>query len=401
MKTMKVALLATAALAAVSVSARADDTAAIKAQLEALTARIAQLEAAPAAPMGYSLLTISEGTATAVPGLEETDPTYGDKATVIGVMPTADVPASASIEWSGYVRAAIVNYNYKNESTKDDSTDVITRGQLKVVGKTDTAVGEVGVKVGLRAEGSTLDTKPTFVSNEYWGWWAMTPEITFGGGYSGSLGNIGYGYDGACNCYITDSAEVSLNPGDAHQLRLSWASGPMSAAVAVEDATGEKRFGSDADSIGVAGEVKYSGDVFSGEISGVYHDNGGSSFHTDSWQAGAGLGFSLGDMASLSIGGAMGQVSDGQDFWSASALLSANLSDTIHAEISYGVKEYDEHVKPLPVIGPVGFDNTGILAGIYYEPVSQLTLGLEGEYRKTDDVFRHATTLDFVTVWRF
>ena len=61
MKTMKVALLATAALAAVSVSARADDTAAIKAQLEALTARIAQLEAAPAVPVGYSLLTISEG----------------------------------------------------------------------------------------------------------------------------------------------------------------------------------------------------------------------------------------------------------------------------------------------------------------------------------------------------
>ncbi len=69
MKTMKVALLATAALAAVSVSARADDTAAIKAQLEALTARIAQLEAAPAVPVGYSLLTISEGTPTVVPGL--------------------------------------------------------------------------------------------------------------------------------------------------------------------------------------------------------------------------------------------------------------------------------------------------------------------------------------------
>ena len=70
MKTMKVALLASAALAAVSVSARADDTAAIKAQLEALTARIAQLEAAPAVPIGYSLLTISEGTTTEIPGLE-------------------------------------------------------------------------------------------------------------------------------------------------------------------------------------------------------------------------------------------------------------------------------------------------------------------------------------------
>ncbi len=101
MKTMKVALLATAALAAVSVSARADDTAAIKAQLEALTARIAQLEAAPAVPTGFSLLTISDATATVVPGLGVSSKQLaheGDKATVIGILPTADAPASASIE---------------------------------------------------------------------------------------------------------------------------------------------------------------------------------------------------------------------------------------------------------------------------------------------------------------
>ncbi len=108
MKTMKVALLATAALAAVSVSARADDAAAIKAQLEALTARIAQLEAAPAVPAGFSLLTVSEGTATKVPGLDSNSPndrTVGDKVTVMGIMPTADAPAETTLEWSGFVRA--------------------------------------------------------------------------------------------------------------------------------------------------------------------------------------------------------------------------------------------------------------------------------------------------------
>jgi hypothetical protein len=68
MKTMKVALLATAALAAVSASARADDTAAIKAQLEALTARIAQLEATPALA-GYQPMTVSTQDAIVVPGL--------------------------------------------------------------------------------------------------------------------------------------------------------------------------------------------------------------------------------------------------------------------------------------------------------------------------------------------
>ena len=121
MKTMKVALLATAALAAVSVSARADDTAAIKAQLEALTARIAQLEAAPAVPVGFSLLTVSEATQTVVPGLEVLSKDRagsGDKATVIGILPTADAPASTTIEWSAYVRAAIVYVDYGDVSIR-------------------------------------------------------------------------------------------------------------------------------------------------------------------------------------------------------------------------------------------------------------------------------------------
>ncbi len=146
MKTMKVALLATAALAAVSVSARADDTAAIKAQLEALTARIAQLEAAPAAPVGFSLLTVSRQDAMVVPGLPEEDSGYiNKKATVISVMPTADVPATTTIEWSGYVRAAIVYHDF--DAGDDDEYDVHAKASLKVVGKTDTAVGEVGARM--------------------------------------------------------------------------------------------------------------------------------------------------------------------------------------------------------------------------------------------------------------
>ena len=235
MKTMKVALLATAALAAVSVSARADDTAAIKAQLEALTARIAQLEAGPAVPTGFSLLTISEGAATVVPGSEVLNKdavAEGGKATVIGIMPTADLPATTTIEWSGYVRAAII---YTSVDGPDDY-DVKTRGQITVVGKTDTAVGEVGAKVTLRANADGLGDV-SYVSPTAWGWWAMTPEWTVGGGYQGSLGNIGYGYDGACSCYYTDNADVAMNPGDVTQMRLSFASGPLSMGLAIEDAS--------------------------------------------------------------------------------------------------------------------------------------------------------------------
>ena len=70
MKVMKLALLGTAALAAVSVSARADDLSALKAQIEALQADVAALQAAPSVPAGYSLMTVSEGDRIVVPGLE-------------------------------------------------------------------------------------------------------------------------------------------------------------------------------------------------------------------------------------------------------------------------------------------------------------------------------------------
>jgi hypothetical protein len=401
MKTMKVALLATAALAAVSVSARADDAAAIKAQLEALTARIAQLEAGPALPVGYSLLTITEGQATKVPGLDDNDNDtnlYGDKATIISILPTADAPASTTIEWSGYVRAAIV---YDDDQGSQADTDVLTRGQLKVVGKTDTAVGEVGARVQLRVNADGYGDK-NFISNEHWGWWAMTPELTLGGGYTGSLGNIGYGYDGACNCYYTDNADVAFNPGDVTQMRLSWASGPLSFGVALEDATSATaNFGGGGSSLGGAAEIKYSGDAFNAEISGVYHDGGdfvGVVQSDDSWQVGAGAGFSLGDMASISAAVATGHVRTNQDFWGFSILASADLSDAMHAEIAYGMKDYSGTAFVGWVPNP---DLYSVLGGIYYDPVDQLTIGLEAEYINPDGSTNNTVTVDLVTVFRF
>lgn len=430
MKTMKVALLATAALAAVSVSARADDTAAIKAQLEALTARIAQLEASPAVPTGFSLLTVSEGTQTVVPGLEVLNKDRagsGDKATVIGILPTADAPASTTIEWSGYVRAAIVYVDYgKQEVTYDDGSgsytndydddiDVYARGQLKVVGKTDTAVGEVGVQMRLRTDfdgnsglyfdetNNTVNAGRYVYAKEAWGWWAMTPELTLGGGYTGSLGNIGYGYDGACNCYYTDNADVGFDPGDTSQMRLSYASGPFSMAIALEDASGGGSWFGDVgpsdESLGAAAEIKYSGDSFNGEISGVWRE-GGDSDSDDSYRIGAGVGFSLGDIASLSIGAQMGSDTSDADFWGASILASMNLSDTSHIEVAYGHKEYDSGVA----------DVDAVLVGLYYDPVDQLTIGLEGEWIRNSSYEGTGTTnygknttwqIGVVTVFRF
>jgi hypothetical protein len=396
MKTMKLALLGTAALAAVTVSARADDVAALKAQLEALNARVAQLEAAPAVPAGYQLLTITEADTSSAPANLLDEPAYRNpikSVTRIGILPTADAPASTVIEWSGFVRAALVYSDVEDDADGDDEDiDVLSRGQIQVVGKTDTAVGEVGVQMRVRGNFDGSGNATAQIPDGTYGWWQMTPELQFAGGYIGTLGNIGYGYDGACTCEYTDNADVSFNPGDTTQLRLTYASGPLSMAIALEDATGTGSGysglgGSVDDSLGAAAEFKYTGDTFNGEISAFWHE--GAPGFGDVWGVGAGVGFALGDIANVSLGTQFGEYNTGVDFWRASILFGFNLTDAVRAEIAGGYTDDDA----------AGNEVVAVLAGLYYEPVSQLRLGLEGEWFETGN--DETIVVDFVTRWSF
>jgi hypothetical protein len=489
---MKMALMAGAAIAVSTAVAHADELTDLKAQVEALNARVAAMETAPSVPSGYQLLAISKGEAMQVPGMlgSDRDRVQTDRATIISVMPTADAPAGTTISWSGYVRAAVVYAGAEADATlkryytdasgvrtlvtklkgsanSDDDWDVKARGQLRVVATTDTAVGEVGVELKMRADFNGNGPGDVYMKTA-WGYWAMTPELTLGGGYAGSLGNIGYGYDGACTCYYTDNADLAFDPGDTTQMRLSYASGPFSMAIAIEDSGLNNGFGNDnnynnGQNLGVAGEIKYSGDTFSGEISGVYrsvNDDDYSVFvgtgplgvvsynpNIDAlWQVGAGLGFNLGDIASISLAAAFGSGpyqevdSSGDivasypvnnDWWGVTGLASANLSDSVHAELGAGYKhrEGDSHVgydldgdKTWKYNG-FDYETWGVLAGLYYTPVDQLTIGLEGEWytsstnisrkgiegvendntglKDTLDVNYDNWTVDLVSVWRF
>ena len=488
MKSIKLALLGGAALAVTAAAAHADDLDALKAQIEALNARVAAMEAAPAVPAGYSLLAISEGPLSQTPGLPMTNKqmaAYGNQATYISVLPTADAPAGATITWSGYARAGLVYYHYDDESKYEltatnsgnsftfseedngDDVDVLARGQLRVTASTDTAVGEVGVDIRLRANFDGNGAGDVY-SDVAWGYWAMTPELTFGGGYAGSLGNIDYGYDGACTCYYTDNADVDFDPGDTTQLRLSYTSGPFSMAIALEDATVNDKWVGESgnkpdynDQLGVAGEIKYSGDVVNGEISGVWRGRDTDRDYSfsygvrtygwepdDLWQIGVGLGFALGDMASLSLAAAYGEgpfqsvapnsspaggkitssLPVNNSWWGMSALASANLSDAVHAEIGVGYKERELdklNIVSLDALweGSGDYNSFGVLGGIYFDPVDQLTLGVEAEYWTNEtnyDLRNPINTLgnplqykadldatsdnfqvDFVSVWRF
>ncbi len=116
------------------------------------------------------------------------------------------------------------------------------RGRLDVTGTTDTAVGEVGASMSFYGDfdnngddyGGSFTTNSASVYMDYaWGWWKMTPELTFAGGYNGSLATIGYGMRKINDAYISRGG-VGVDGGDFTQMRLSYASGPLGVAIALE-----------------------------------------------------------------------------------------------------------------------------------------------------------------------
>ena len=431
MKVMKLALLGTAALAAVSVSARADNLSDLKAQIEALQADVAALQAAPSVPAGYSLLTMSEAPAIVVPGLEVRD-SNAKSATVntIGVLPTADVPASTVIQWSGSVRAAIVyddvDYDLApvvgEAGVDDNNLHLKARGRLDVTGTTDTAVGEVGAAISFYGDfdnnmtddiGFTTNSASVYMDYA-WGWWKMTPELTFAGGYNSSLATIGYGIRKINDAYISRGT-VGVDGGDFTQLRLSYNSGPVGVAVALEHTDEGDNIASYAGGpFGVAAEVTYSGDVFNAEIAGFLRDadsNGaGAGGKVTQSQIGLGIGAKLSDMFDISAAGSFGNnvwYTDGNgeqwigDGWEVSAAIVATLSDSVSAEIGAGWSSYDYDFAAGDTT-----DRVAVAGGVYWSPVSQLKMGAQASWVSVDETLaaeQESDTLKaaFVTWWNF
>jgi hypothetical protein len=421
MKMIKIALLGTAALAAVSVSARADNLSDLKAQIEALNARVAAVETAPAVPAGFSLMTMTTAEALVIPGLDA-DKNYGKTSTQFGILPTADVAAAPStvISWSGYVKAALVYRGYGSAVTgsvtgingagvvattnflKQNTFDVQVKSGFAVSGKTDTAVGEVGAKIAVAGNwtkdwnndnrvGYNGDAQATLTTDGVWGYWKMTPELTLGGGYGGSLSGNGYGYDGACSCNFTGDGSGGYGLPDVTQMRLSYASGPLAFAVALEDGGSNFVGPTYSNGFGVAAEMKYSGDTLSGELSAGWQQAVGFGAE-DRWVVDAGLGFSLGDVGKISAAAGIGSghaVAD--DFTKASIFASINLASSAHAELGVSHIWRDG----------ANNDTTGIGGGIYYDPASQLTIGLEAQYNANEAPNTDQTVVDLVSIFRF
>ncbi len=438
MKMMKWALLGGAAVAVTATAAQADDLSALKAQIETLQSRVSQLEAQPQAslPSGYSLMSIRDGQGTfeGVAPERSADKVRDESGFTLSVLPTADAAPAAEVSVSGEIRTALLYTDFLD----DDNADINVRGRLFIKGKADTAVGEVGGYFRLQANGGGdfRDYSESAKINKAYGWWKFAPAWELMAGYNDNTGALQVGWDWLAATGPTRSFGPS-NPVN-EQMRLTYSSGPLSFAIAVEDpdnfsssVTTTERIGfsdTDGDGIQDVGEpdvmgavtststrdtsdipnvqayAMYSTDSFTGQLVGLYQsDDFGDN---DDWAIGGGATVGLSDMFQLTAGAVFGEGTSSyannlgpltvdEEFWGASVGLLANLSDDTRLELGIGYEDYD-----------LAGEALGFGGGVYWDPVSQVTLGVGATYidfkdaATSDDVIGDESSLEvFFGTW--
>jgi hypothetical protein len=406
MKMMKWALLGSAALAVTATAARADDLSALKAQIEALQTRVSQLEAQPQAsmPSGYSLMALRDGQGTYDGIVPER---YGDRIRedsgfTLSVVPSADVAPVAEVSVSGEIRTALIYTdadsdpltinNTQNEDFHGrDNLDVANRGRIFVKGKVDTAVGEVGGYFRLEASGggNFSDYSESVKMNKAYGWWKFAPEWELMAGYNDNTGALQTSYD-----WLVSSIPIAtVGPSNVNneQFRLTFTSGPLAFAISVEDPDSENGIASKrhnyfytnsnpdrSDLPNLQAYLMYSSDAFTAQVVGLVQDDKWG--HDTDWAIGGGATVGVAEHFTLLAAAVVGQgtssyannvapITADEDFWGASAGVIANIAEDTRVELGVGYEDYDH--------AGTAF---GVNGGLFWDPVSQVTLGLGATY---------------------
>jgi len=396
MKMTKWALLAGAALAVTATAARADDLSALKAQIEALQSRVSQLEAQPQAamPSGYSLMAIRDGQGTYEGVLPErnADMVRDSSGFTLSVLPTADAAPAAEVSVSGEIRTALIytddslefNDDFNGPGADDfdeseDNLDVKVRGRIFIKGKADTAVGEVGGYFRLQADGggNFSDYSENTKMNKAYGWWKFAPNWEFMAGYNDNTAALQVGWD-----WVAASGPVSsFGPSNANneQMRLTYTSGPLSFAISLEDADHDQYGNSDLPN--AQAYLMYSSDAFTAQVVGLVQDD---DFGDDlDWALGGGGTVGISDGFQITAGAVVGEGTSlyannigpdtfDSDFWGASVGLIAHLSEDTRLELGAGYEDYDQDQG--------SSDAFGVGGGVYWDPVSQVTVGAGATY---------------------
>ena len=426
-KWLRRALLGGVAMTVMAAGAQADELSALKAQLEALQARVATIESRGAAlPEGVSLITFERGSSALLNhelfDNKLLDRTPDSRGVTIAITPTADLPApTTSIELSGYVRAVALWHSTDFNSAGVPAPgadlrdfDIWARGQINVAMATDTAVGRITGGIQLRGNmgynsGARANTyTPSTEMRTAWATWQMTDALSLTFGQTGQIATL------SNVSYATIATPVGLDNSRRPQFRLTYNSGPVNFRFGIEDpsqADMNITWPQTTSMPDIAASLGFNAGMFgfrAGAEVGKVANSIGTRRKTG-WLANAGINMDLGSMARVGIGGAYtkGLACDslvtagsgvGMAFapglscynggnlgvnlmkaWALQSNLTFNMTENVTMLLSTG---YLKTKNGLPADLRSAWSVNGALA---WRPVEALQFGVEGGYYRYKD----------------
>jgi hypothetical protein len=378
-KTIKTGLLATAALAAVSTLAHADALADLKAAIAGLNINDAASQASVQVPRGYRVN----------PTADSTD------------APAAVEEPFVEVKVSGYIKTGFIYSQVKTNG--DDKADFDVEGGVNVKGSVQSALGEVGATIQAKwdiAEASTNAATFALRDDGLIGFWQFADAMKLEMG-RGNAGRFENGIDkNTRRIWTVQNRRIrSENAGNGFFDRdaynafagLAYASGPLALQVRFHDATRGVGAGlnADDDALGVSGKAVYAGEVVGFEVAGGYWGEDGAANLPLAQQTGvkyligAGTELNFIEGVPVSFGAQYGELHNGAQSIKLSGSFGLTLTDTIAAGFGGGWTR----ISNTPVGMPNTPNNTSgdheelvAVGGVYYSPMSYLTLGLEGDW---------------------
>ncbi len=385
--TIKTTLLASAALVAVSTSAQAESILDLKSAFDSISNRDVMSQTALQVPTSFKIYPVADAS--------------GDVA--------VDEPF-VEVKTSGYIKTGYIFSEIKDGSPADKSSDIDVEAGLNVKASVQSSAGEIGVTVQSKwdvAESTTNLASIALRDDGIVGFWqfADTMKFEMGRGNAGRLEN-GIIKNTRRIWTTADRRVRAENAGngffdrDAYNgfLGLAYASGPLTLNMRLHDATRgvTGALGSDDDAMGASTKATISSDMINFEAVGGYWGQSNAKNLAQASQTGvkwlAGVGTELNFIPGLpvSIGAQMGELHNGAEQMNVSASFGFALTDNISAGFGAGMKK----VKSSPNVADNRTEKV-INGGIYYAPMSQLIIGLEGDW--LDDGKPSVTTNDGLT----
>jgi hypothetical protein len=464
-KWLRQALLGGAALGVAATGAQADELSALKAQLEGLQSRVNQLESTgPAAttpsgmPQSDSWITFHRGSDIGWDQETHSRPQERipeDRGFTIAITPTADLPAPVhEVTVSGYIKGDFIFDTHQNVGDSF-AASAITGGndrehvrlhahqsRFRIKSKSDTAVGQVRTLIEGDFEGAggneLFSNSKAFRLRHAWGEWDITPNTTIG---------IGQTWTNFMNLFAYPDTVDFFGPAGASfarqgQIRMTYTSGPMLFAIAVENpetdltlatAAGNASTGTCRESAGtnpceandnipdftarlqydapgghkfqvsgVLRNLRVDGDLAAGGITGSdselgYGILGAASINLAdiaTFTAMAGYGDGIGRYL-INGGFAAGTVTgtaanpniNSIEAWSVVAALALGVTDTTTMNIAFGYYEADNG----DILAGMIEDVTTVHVNLIWQPVSRFRMGVEGMYGYNDIKGLHGT----------